>query len=135
RKAFFSAAVAASIILIVGWLTITLFKTNKSTEASFATTDSRPVDSLITVVHHETNVTGKQKNVQLPDGSLIVLANKSELTWREPFINKREITLLGKAYFKVAKNKTKPFTVISRDISTTALGTQFTVTTFKNASR
>jgi ferric-dicitrate binding protein FerR (iron transport regulator) len=40
--------------------------------------------------------------------------------------------LVGKAFFKVATDKTKPFTVFSGDISTTALGTAFTVTTFKN---
>jgi transmembrane sensor len=134
RKAFSSVAVAASIILVLG-VAIILFTKNMSNEPSLAKTDSRRVDSIITVVHRETNLTAKQRSIQLPDGSMVVLANKSEITWREPFTNKRDIILVGKAYFKVAKDKTKPFTVISRDISTTALGTQFTVTTYKNINR
>jgi transmembrane sensor len=133
-KAMRSVAVAATIILVVG-LAIILYNINRSKEPALATKDVKQIDSIISVVHHEKNATGKQKSIQLPDGSLIVLANESEITWREPFINKRDIILVGKAYFKVAKNKTKPFTVISSDISTTALGTQFTVTTLKKANR
>jgi ferric-dicitrate binding protein FerR (iron transport regulator) len=66
---------------------------------------------------------------------LIVLANKSEVTYRTPFVDRRDIALLGKAFFKVAKDKTKPFTVTSGDISTTALGTEFTVTSFEHAHK
>src|SRR5581483_4992079 len=40
----------------------------------------------------------------------------------------RNITLVEKALFKVAKDKTKPFMVTSGKITTTALGTMFTVT-------
>jgi ferric-dicitrate binding protein FerR (iron transport regulator) len=59
---------------------------------------------------------------------MIVMADKSELTYLTPFGDKRAITLTGKAHFKVAKDKTRPFTVTSGAISTTALGTEFTVT-------
>jgi ferric-dicitrate binding protein FerR (iron transport regulator) len=44
---------------------------------------------------------------------------------------KRDISLKGKASFKVAKDKTKPFTVYSGDIATTALGTEFVVTNYE----
>lgn len=46
---------------------------------------------------------------------------------------KREIYLIGNAGFKVAKDRSSPFTVFTGDISTTALGTEFTVTAFKNS--
>ena len=46
--------------------------------------------------------------------------------------NKREIYLEGEAYFKVAKDKTKPFTVFAGALATTALGTQFRITAKKN---
>ncbi|MBD0367531.1 MAG: FecR family protein [Flavisolibacter sp.] len=127
-------AAAASILFMIG-LGWKLLHNKKSDAPTVAQESSKLKDTLLAVVRHEVNTSGKEKRVQLPDGSMIVLADKSEITYREPFTNKRDIILIGKAYFKVAKDKTKPFTVISGDISTTALGTEFTVTAFENASR
>lgn len=70
---------------------------------------------------------------QLEDGSVISLAANSQVQYQEPFTNnKRDIWLKGKAFFKVAKDASRPFTVYSGDISTTALGTAFTITAFDN---
>jgi hypothetical protein len=91
-------------------------------------------DSVAFVIRHEVNTTGKEKRIQLTDGSLVVLANNSEVTYREPFSNIRDITLSGKAFFKVVHDQTKPFTVTSGDISTMDMGTEFTVTAFRNKS-
>jgi transmembrane sensor len=126
-------AIAASVLLVVG-LGWKLLVQNKQ-EAPVAINHKKTVDSVLAIMRHEVNTTGKEKRIQLYDGSLIVLAAGSEIKYREPFINSRDITLIGKAYFKVAKDKTRPFTVISGDISTTALGTEFTVTTLKDHKR
>ena len=128
-----AVAVAASVLLVIGlgWL---LSGDNKP-ETPVAQYTLKKIDSLGFVVRHEVNTTGKEKRIQLTDGSLIVLANNSELTYPDPFADKRDITLTGKAYFKVAQNKTRPFTVTSGDISTTALGTEFTVTSFGNSNQ
>jgi len=125
-------AVAASVIFVIG-LGWKFFSTNKM-ETPVAMNTEKRTDQVL-VVRHEVNATGKEKRIQISDGSLIVLADKSEITYQEPFTNRRDITLLGKAYFKVAKDKSRPFTVISGDISTTALGTEFTVTAFKSENR
>jgi hypothetical protein len=71
----------------------------------------------------------------LSDGSLVVLKNRSEITYRLPFTDGRLFSLVGKGYFKVAKEPTKPFTVTTGEISTTALGTEFTITAFKNTDQ
>lgn len=130
---FVRVAIAASVLLVIGlgWK----FLASNKQEIPIAQSPKKVVDSLVAVVRHEVNTTGKEKRVQMPDGSLVVLADKSEITYQEPFANKRDITLIGKAFFKVARDKTKPFTVISGDISTTALGTEFTVTTFKHTNK
>jgi transmembrane sensor len=74
------------------------------------------------------NNTGKEMSVALMDGSVVKLENNSELRYDEPFQNnRRDIALSGKAFFKVAKDKTKPFTVTAGGLSTTALGTSFWV--------
>lgn len=73
------------------------------------------------------------KQVVLDDGSTVQLSPNSTLSFNEPFQNnKRSIYLKGEALFKVAKDKTKPFTVYSNAISTTALGTEFRVVAFEN---
>jgi transmembrane sensor len=74
------------------------------------------------------NNTGKEMLVALMDGSVVKLENNSELRYQEPFQNnRRDIALEGKAFFRVAKDKTKPFTVTAGGLSTTALGTSFWV--------
>jgi ferric-dicitrate binding protein FerR (iron transport regulator) len=61
---------------------------------------------------------------------VVALSPNSSITYHQPFTagNKRTIYLLGRAMFQVAKDKRKPFTVVSGEIATTALGTAFTVT-------
>jgi transmembrane sensor len=66
--------------------------------------------------------------INLKDGSTVQLGKKSSLSWYEPFIDdRRDITLSGTALFKVAKDRTKPFTVYAGGIATRALGTRFWV--------
>jgi hypothetical protein len=91
------------------------------------------IDKPATVVkRHEVNTSGKTKRLVLQDSSEIILDPSSEVSWNEPFTNnRRDIVLKGRARFHVAKDKTRPFTVISGQIATTALGTQFIVTAFE----
>lgn len=75
------------------------------------------------------------KKIPLQDGSIVELAMNSELSYFEPFEkDKRSLYLIGQATFTVTKDKTKPFSVYSDEISTTALGTKFSVTAFAKAS-
>lgn len=85
---------------------------------------------------YENNTSGAKKKVSLPDGSDVVLYNNSELTYEEPADGKRrEITISGKADFSVAKDKNRPFVVLSGEIFTTALGTRFLVTAYSGAKQ
>lgn len=69
------------------------------------------------------------KAIGLPDGSTVTLYKNSSISFPISFLyNKREVKLKGDAFFEVAKNKEKPFTVYSGCLSTTALGTSFRVT-------
>ena len=64
----------------------------------------------------------------LDDGSIVSLAPQAAFSCYQPFDpDKRQISLSGKAAFIVAKDPTRPFTVFSHEISTTALGTVFEV--------
>ncbi|MEO0331763.1 MAG: FecR domain-containing protein [Bacteroidota bacterium] len=64
----------------------------------------------------------------LPDSSRVMLNARSSITYIAGFQeNAREVTLSGEAFFKVAKDSLRPFTVHSGNISTTALGTSFNI--------
>jgi|GEM_PF-2595084 len=121
--AIFAAAASICLLIIISWQW--LYKTPHGTIANNNTSHHTIADSL----HHEVNTSGKEKKLTLPDGTLILLANQSALTWREPFTHHRAISMSGKAFFQVNSDPQHPFTVISGDISTTVLGTSFDVNT------
>lgn len=128
---FLLTAVTASIILAIV-LTWRLSDDNTLAEKPVGLDISKGTNPPLPFVRHQINTTGKIKLITLPDGSVVKLFDKGELTYHEPFMGKRNITLVGKAKFKVARDTKKPFTVFSGEVSTTALGTEFTVTAFKN---
>lgn len=69
---------------------------------------------------------------QLEDGTTVVLSSGSKLTHVLHFnAQQRYIMLEGKAFFDVAKDKDKPFTVEAGGLTTTALGTSFRITGLK----
>lgn len=75
------------------------------------------------------NHTGLSTAVHLQDGSEVQLFAGSELRYEAPFSpTHRHVYLSGKGFFKVTKDPSRPFTVYSHDIATTALGTSFTIT-------
>ncbi|MEM1134823.1 MAG: FecR domain-containing protein [Bacteroidota bacterium] len=71
---------------------------------------------------------GQKKLIKLSDGSEIKINSEAWVTFPEKFIgNKREVRLIGEAYFKVVSNPERPFIVTTGDISTKVLGTSFNV--------
>ena len=123
-------AAAASIIFVIGfgWL---MFYHKPAKAPSVVSKDNIAQDTQKIFTRFETNVTGQPRRFLLPDGTEVTLWDQSIVSFTTPFAgNKRDISLKGKASFKVAKDKTKPFTVYSDGISTTALGTEFSVTSF-----
>jgi transmembrane sensor len=70
----------------------------------------------------------ERKTVKLPDGSTVLLNSLTDLKIDNNYgVHNRVLWLTGEAFFKVAKNKDKPFIVISGKTSTTALGTSFKI--------
>lgn len=64
--------------------------------------------------------------ISLEDGTVIHLTNHSSIAISKDYNKqKREISLTGSAFFKVAKDPSRPFIVTSGEIKTTALGTSF----------
>ncbi len=70
-------------------------------------------------------------DMMLTDGTHVWLNAGSSLTYTVPLI-KRDVTVTGEAYFEVAHDVTKPFTVTKGDAKVTVLGTHFNVKAFDN---
>lgn len=77
------------------------------------------------------NPAGIKSQLQLPDGTIVWLNAASSLTYPVAFDSlSRQVMLEGEAFFDVAEDKLRPFTVQSGKISTTALGTSFNISSY-----
>jgi transmembrane sensor len=122
RQLFRRMAVAAVICLIAvaAWLLKDRHPSSTPSTQTAVSTASR----LIRMI----NGSDSTMVVYLKDGSTVALGKNSSLSYYEPFINdRRDLSLFGLALFKVAKDKTKPFTVYAGGIVTRVLGTRFLV--------
>lgn len=81
------------------------------------------------------NPAGQKTRINLPDGSTVFLNSESKITYSEDFASNRRIELEGEGFFKVARDENHPFTVESRGVLTTALGTSFNVSTFRHQDK
>lgn len=79
----------------------------------------------------KTNHTTVDMHIRLYDGSVVMLSPGSSIRYKKQFdADRRDVLLTGKAYFTVVKNPAKPFSVLTGEYATTALGTSFEVNTF-----
>ncbi len=74
---------------------------------------------------------GEQKNIQLPDGSEVILGSHTSLSYnKKTWQKKRELNLQGQAYFKVTKGQ--KFLVKTKLGNVQVLGTRFEVVSRKD---
>ena len=131
---FISAAVAVCALILIGIISI-LPVYNRDGLAS-APEKSGKSGSVPVFTCYERNTGAASRKLLLNDGSEITLFTNSDISYPDPFTgNKRTVSLHGKASFDVAKDKTRPFTVYSGDLSVTALGTRFNVTAFPDKNK
>jgi ferric-dicitrate binding protein FerR (iron transport regulator) len=129
RPWFRRLSVAAAVLLLAASILVWYRNQPNSTVAGAVAlrqdTVAAPVEAWATVA----NETQPEKEITLPDGSVAVLQKHASLRYREGFeSHQRRIVLHGTAYFKVAKDKQRPFSVQSGELITTAIGTAFRVT-------
>ena len=110
-------SIAASILLLIGigcfaWI----LSRNQSSNTMFVATSG--IQNM--------------QSILLPDGSQVQLGPGSKLVYPSEFDGKtREVKLEGQAFFDVAKDKSKPFVVKTKDMDVTALGTAFEVFSYE----
>ncbi|WEK19938.1 MAG: DUF4974 domain-containing protein [Candidatus Pedobacter colombiensis] len=77
---------------------------------------------------------GGQYQINLPDGTKVWLNAASTLQYPTFFgpLKERKVILSGEAYFEVAKDKTKPFIVVTARQEVEVLGTHFNVNSYED---
>lgn len=86
--------------------------------------------ALVTVYSNDSS----HADVTLPDGTMVHLNSRSSLTYPSFYSDDdRKVILTGEAYFKVARNVSKPFIVSipNEDINIKVLGTEFNINAYK----
>jgi ferric-dicitrate binding protein FerR (iron transport regulator) len=93
-------------------------------------------NDLDQVVQLEKNThNGQHLTFMLSDGTKVTLNANSKLTYPKTFTDSARIVYLkGEAFFDVAKDARRPFSVRSRSITTIALGTSFNINADPNGS-
>ena len=76
-------------------------------------------------------VPGVKSSLTMSDGTKVLINSGSSLQFLTNFENdKRVVFLEGEAYFEVAKDSLRPFSVITGSVTTTALGTSFNISAY-----
>ena len=79
---------------------------------------------------------GQKSTLHLSDGTIIKLNSGSKISYPRQFKDGlREVRLEGEAFFEVAKDKKRPFTVLTGDVTTTVLGTSFNIKAVENTDQ
>lgn len=76
---------------------------------------------------------GMRSQIKLPDGTDVWLNSGSELMYSSLYLKgKRELKLMGEAYFKVFKDSKHPFVVSTGDVAVRVTGTEFNIENYRD---
>jgi ferric-dicitrate binding protein FerR (iron transport regulator) len=122
RRMGWMRAAAAAIVVTTGYYLMT--RQHKA-----------PMVAKLAVVDTQYTNYGHQTVIDtLQDGSIAELYPGSVMTMKKGFEeDRRSVHLEGEAIFTVAEDKAKPFTVYTQGFATTALGTIFHITAYKDS--
>lgn len=81
------------------------------------------------------NVSSKKLKINLPDGSIVILQPKTQLSYNQSETDFREVNLIGEAFFNVKRDVTRPFYIYSGKMTTKVLGTSFNIKAYPNMKR
>ncbi len=118
----FSVAAAVILLVAAGWWY--LDSREKKALPELTKNQAAAASDFVTVI----NSADTMQQVSLDDGSVVSLSRKASVTYTRILgKDKRDIELTGQAFFKVSKDKHRPFTVHCSDLLITVLGTSFNV--------
>lgn len=81
------------------------------------------------------NVSAKELKITLPDGSIVVMKPKTQLSYNQSDTKFREVNLTGEAFFDVMHDATRPFLIYTGKMTTKVLGTSFSVKAYPSMKK
>lgn len=127
RRMYWPAVAAAVLLVAGGWI---FWGKSRSMRSATVAAAGTPAAAGSASWVYRTNETDSVSSVVLPDGSRVKLYAHSALRYADSFgVAGRDSWLVGEAEFDVRKDRVRPFTVHGVSLSTTALGTVFSVST------
>lgn len=125
-RRIYTWAVAASIILICSTATLIGIQNYTTPSSDKMIT---PDWDLLSAVYHINSQQDTLVHI-LPDGSIVILSPNSSFSYDTQYgETHRFLALKGEGKFDVQRDPSRPFTVSSNGYTTTALGTEFIVST------
>ncbi len=117
--------IAASVAVLLGVGAVSYLYVNQLPESYAARAEISAKDAGEL---RRTNDTDKPMTIILADGSSVVLLPGSVLEYSAAeHPKRREVRLVGRAFFEIVKNRDKPFFVYTDDVATKVLGTSFLI--------
>ncbi|MDP4679803.1 MAG: FecR domain-containing protein [Cyclobacteriaceae bacterium] len=118
-----SALLVAASISVVIFVGIMVYNNDKSMVKE---------EPLVTEITRTTE-RGQKYSIVLSDGTKVRLNSESKLVFPQKFTgDKREVELVGEAFFDVARNEKMPFIVKTSRLNTEVLGTSFNIKAYSN---
>lgn len=120
RRLIYTLRIAASVLLVSSLATVFFVRKD----------DIRNWVDPVKMVETKSKK-GQTVLVKLEDGSRVWLNSDSKLSYPEHFDGKkRELQLVGEAYFEVVHQEKQPFIIRSGDVKTVVLGTTFNINAY-----
>jgi transmembrane sensor len=125
-KTPFKLAAAISAIAVIGLWAI-LFKENGLPSIKHESAVTNEIQGTY-------NNSTSTRRVVLQDGTAILLKPNSSIEYPDKFSERdRRVQLKGEAFFKVTKDKNRPFIISTSEVTVKVLGTSFNVIAYEGA--
>ncbi len=124
---------AAASVVLVSTLLLLFWADKSHFPDSISKASNREISDYLVYIE-KVNSTNHKIVITLPDGSEVSLSPESLIRYPEHFSDKREILLLGEAFFQVVRDTTKTFIVTTGKVKTMVLGTSFNIRAYKHQS-
>lgn len=133
RAAFYPKlwAMAACLVvaLLAGWYLV-----NRPTVLAPSLAYQHLIKRAGATAREVSNTGNKRMQIRLPDGSQVILAPQSRLSYdmRLGTRPQRQVYLTGEAFFSVKRDPAQPFVVYANGIVTKVLGTRFSIKAYES---
>lgn len=123
RTNWLSLAASVALIFGIGWWFMEKDRSNNAYFDQIISTEAKAI---------HTNNGSKPITFELVDGSKITLEPQSELRYGNEFGDKkREVFLIGEAFFEVKKDSQRPFLIYTGKFVTKVIGTSFRIKAYE----